>query len=210
LQCYISTTPCVCPMLRLIPMMFSRTRDLNTLRRDGRYCGAHWTQLPAPDLENYLAQASPTGHSWYICGSSNGPSFQGSQSSVTAYSMDGGQTWTARPTLRTCASCAEQPIGRGDSYIASDGSLVGLFAYGSSQQLEMCCALYRLPANSSQWQYLGQVPNSDNGLMYAPARSSAGNGYIWIYGGSTGGYDLSAIIGGTGNATGMFLTAAYS
>jgi hypothetical protein len=120
--------------------------------------------------------------------------------------MDGGHSWTARPMLRTCASCAEQPIGLGDSYIASDGSLVGLFVYGNA----FCCAMYRLPASSSQWQYLGQVGESDNGMMYAPAGSSADSGYIWIYGGSGGGDDLSAVVGGTGNATGMYFTAVYS
>ena len=165
--------------------------------------GIHWTQLPAPELEYYLAQATPTGDSWYICGSSYSRS---RQNQVTACSMDGGQTWTVRPALRTCASCAEQPIGLGDSYIASDGSLVGLFPYGNA----FCCAMYRLPASSSQWQYLGQVAESDNGMMYAPARPSPGSGYIWIYGGSGGGYGLSAIIGGTGNATGVFSTAVYS
>jgi hypothetical protein len=165
--------------------------------------GKHWTQLPAPELEYYLAEASPTGDSWYICGSSYS---RNRQNQVTACSMDGGQTWTARPALRTCASCAEQPIGLGDSYIASDGSLVGLFTPDN----QYCCAMYRLPASSSQWQYLGRVAESDNGMMYAPARSSPGSGYIWIYAGSGGGNDLSAIIGGTGSATGMFFTAVYS
>lgn len=171
--------------------------------------GTHWTELPSPDLNSYLAQATPSSDSWYICGSSSDSGSHGCQSLVTACSLDGGQTWIARPLLRVCDSCAGQPVGFGDSYIARDGSLVGLFPYGNAQQLLMCCARYRLPANSLQWQYLGQAADSNNGLMYAPGPSSASAGYLWAYGGSTGGDDLSATVGQTGNATSFIYTASY-
>ena len=102
--------------------------------------GTQWTVLPSPDLDSYLAQSSPSGDSWYICGSSSESGSQSSQSQETACSLDGGHTWTARPLLRVCDSCAGQPVGFGDSYIARDGSLVGLFPYGNAQQLLICCA----------------------------------------------------------------------
>jgi hypothetical protein len=70
--------------------------------RDG---GAHWTQLPAPSMQTFQAQASPTGHSWYICGATlagtegNQPGAPGTLHRVIACSMDGGITWTPRPAL---------------------------------------------------------------------------------------------------------------
>jgi hypothetical protein len=75
-------------------------------------------------------------------------------------------------------------------------------------QTQRVLALYRLPPNSSQWQYLGLMPTNENALMYAPAPTAGG--VIWTYGGSTlVGNDLSGIIGGTGTSTGVIYTATY-
>jgi hypothetical protein len=171
--------------------------------------GQNWTQLPSPELESYIAAASPTGHFWYICGSTSDAVQESGQSPVTACSGDSGRTWTARPALRACNSCTGQVMVFGDAYIAGDGSLVGLFEYKNTD----VSALYRLPPKSSQWQFLSLVPTGDNGFIYAPSASSpAGSGYFWVYEGGTGGYeyDLSAITGGDAYSTGALATAAYS
>jgi hypothetical protein len=176
--------------------------DTLWISQDG---GKNWTQLPAPELEYYLAAASATGHSWYICGSTSETVQENSKGPVTACSSDSGRTWTARPELRTCNSCPGQTMFPGDAYIAGDGSLVGVFVYKS------VFALYSLPANSSQWQFLSLLPTGDNGLMFAPSASSpADSGYFWVYAGSTIAYYLSASTGGVVNSIGVLSTAAYS
>jgi hypothetical protein len=168
--------------------------------RDG---GAEWAQLSAPSLDGIVARASTTGHSWYICGWS----WAGSPDNIQvrlACSVDGGITWTPRPALRTCQSCEDTKawpyiLSPQYIYIAGNGSLVmeaGPRNYSNSSN-----NLYSLPVNSSHWQYLGPMPQSD-GLLYAPAPTSMGGGpssggYLWGYPGypGVGGIDLSAQIG---------------
>jgi hypothetical protein len=168
--------------------------------------GIHWSELPAPQLNSFTARASGSNHSWYICGWSGGSIPQGNQDLVTACSMDGGKTWSARPVIRTCESCPPHSLIDADGYITSDGSLIGLFGYKDTP----AAALYRLPAHSSQWQYLGHVPNSGWGLIYVSAPSPAVGGYLWsFYGSGANTSDLTTVVIGTGSAAGMFFTSAY-
>jgi hypothetical protein len=119
-----------------------------------------------------VAQASGSNLSWYICGWS----FVTPLNSEMACSMDGGKTWSARPLLRTCETCPPIPFLGARICITSDGSLLAL------DQRYPSWFLYRLPAHSSQWQYLGQLPDEDfdMSLIFAPAPSSAGGGYLWL------------------------------
>jgi hypothetical protein len=169
--------------------------------------GIHWSELPAPQLNFFTAQASGANHSWYICGSMSGSSSNSINELVIACSMDGGKTWSARPAIRTCETCSPQTLVSTDSYITSDGSLVGLFHYQNTSSL----ALYRLPAHSSQWQYLGQMPDGDSGLIYVSAPSSTSGGYLWSFYGYGGSDDfasnLTTLMVGTQSADAMFFTA---
>jgi hypothetical protein len=168
--------------------------------------GIHWSQLPAPQLNFFTAQASGSNHSWYICGWLSGSDPHSVNMLVTACSIDGGKTWSARPAIRTCESCSAQSLDGTDSYITSDGSLVAPFQYQHASSF----ALYRLPPHSSEWQYLGQMPAKDAGagLIYVPALSSAVGGYLWtFYGSRANTSDLTTVIEGSQSAAAMFFTA---
>ena len=137
--------------------------------RDG---GTDWTELSAPPLEDFVAQASATGFSWYIC-AQNWTAVEYAQKLVpenflTECSLNAGKTWSTRPQLETCPSCYALPLDD-SGFIARDGSLVtSQLPFESGQTV----GLYRLPSNSSQWQYLGPLVGS--GLMYAPAKLLGG------------------------------------
>jgi hypothetical protein len=153
--------------------------------------GSDWTELSVPPLENFLAQSSPTGFSWYICGQNWAlveytKEFE-PKNFRTECSLNAGKSWVMRPQLETCPACYAFPLDEG-GFIARDGSLVVMelpFQQGQT------VGLYRLPSNSSQWQYLGPLPGT--GLMYAPAKSSAIAGYLWTFQ-SYGGNGLSSAV----------------
>jgi hypothetical protein len=167
--------------------------------------GIHWSELPAPQLNFFTAQASGSDYSWYICGWLSGSDPHSINDLVTACSMDGGKTWSARPAIRTCETCSPQSLDGTDSYITSDGSLVAPFQYQHASSF----ALYRLPPHSSEWQYLGQMPagGAGAGLIYV---SSASGGVLWSFYGSLGNTsDLTTVIGaGAESASRTFFTAA--
>jgi hypothetical protein len=171
-----------------------------------RDAGTHWTQLPAPLMSGFTARASADGQSWLICGSSRALETSAGRQAMNACSADSGETWTTRPLLRTCEACGE-PLGDGNlesggTYLASDGSLVQV----AEDQTKGTLALYQLPANSSQWQYLGPMPDGDT-VMYAP---TATGGLLWACSaGTVVGSPLDGIIGGAGNSTGVIYTAIY-
>jgi hypothetical protein len=159
-------------------------------------------------MAGFTAQASADGQSWLICGSSRAVETSEGLQAMNACSTDSGETWMTRPLVRTCDSCGD-PLGDGNleaggnTYLAGDGSLVQVAEY----QTRAVLALYRLPANSSQWQYLGFMPGGDSAVMYAP---TATGGLLWSYsGGSAIGSPLDGIIGGTGDSTGVIYTAVY-
>lgn len=173
--------------------------------------GGHWSQLPAPPMEGFIAQVSSDGQSWLICGLST----TGLNDShvALACSMDGGTTWAARPALRTCDSCSDSSVSADGNiyvvtgvYLTGDGSLI----QEDGDQTQPGFALYRLPPHSTQWQYLGPLPADDNALLYAP--SSTSGGVLWTYGGSGGGLfgsDLSGVAGGSGGSPGVLYSATY-
>lgn len=101
--------------------------------------------------------------------------------------FDGGHTWAARLYLCTSAPCSAEGYIEFGETLAADGSVL-LIAPDKSMRL----GLYRLPAHSSQWEYLGSV-NGSNALVYAPI--STGGGVIWLYAGGGSPSNLSGSIG---------------
>ncbi len=159
--------------------------------------GAHWNVLPLPILSDNLSMRAWTvqqpiehGQAWHIC--VNEVTSDGKTTLGIVCTFDGGATWSARPYLCTDAPCA---VGVSSGFAgfgatpAADGSLLFMAPNKASQ-----LGLYRLPAHSTQWEYLGPV-NGSNAFFYAP--TSTGGGVIWLY---AGGVDveanLSGIIGG--------------
>lgn len=157
--------------------------------------GAHWNVLPPPILSGNVSmgawavqQPIEHGQSWRLCFNEMSSDSRSAMGIVCTF--DGGHTWAARPYLCTSAPCsAEGPIGYiefGET-LAADGSVL-LIAPDKSMRL----GLYRLPAHSSQWEYLGSV-NGSNALVYAPI--STGGGVIWLYAGGGSPSNLSGSIG---------------
>jgi hypothetical protein len=84
--------------------------------------------------------------------------------------------------------------------LAADDSIL-VIASDSTYHL----GFYRLPAHSSQWQYLGPVTGA-NAFLYAP---SSDGGVIWLYAGGTYLAHLSGIIGGHQSLPGTLSTATF-
>lgn len=170
--------------------------------------GATWNVLPPPRLSGDLILGAVTvGQStaqqpWRICIRETSPDGRTTMGIVCTF--DGGQTWSVRPYLCANAPCpAGTPLGfAGDGdMLAADDSLLILAPNASSQ-----LGLYRLPAQSNQWEYLGPATGA-NTFFYAP---TAHGGTLWLFaGGVTIQANLSGVIGGHMAIPGMLATAAY-
>jgi hypothetical protein len=53
------------------------------------------------------------------------------------------------------------------------------------------------------------MPDSDSGLIYVSAPSSAAGSYLWSFDGEANISDLITVLVGTQSADAMFFTAAY-
>jgi len=157
--------------------------------------GATWNILPLPRLGGYLNMGAvtvgqPTSQqSWRICVRETSPDGRTIMGIVCTF--DGGQTWSVRPYLCASAPCPTGTsigfAGDGDTLAADDSLLI--LAPNAHSQLGM----YRLPAHSSQWEYLGSA-NGSNAFFYAP---TAHGGMLWLFaGGVTIQANLSGVIGG--------------
>ncbi|HEY7343889.1 MAG TPA: zf-HC2 domain-containing protein [Ktedonobacterales bacterium] len=157
--------------------------------------GAHWKAVPLPTLSAGLGfgsigvqQSTTASQPWHICideVTTDVPAAKRSDAGVIC-TFDGGVTWSIRPTLCTNAPCST----RASQYlewlaIASDGAIL----VGEPDSSDHT-GLYRLPEDSSQWEYLGPV----SGGFFAPT-SSAG-GVVWSFAGGVYMENLSGNIGG--------------
>lgn len=155
--------------------------------------GANWNVLPPPILSGNLSigamtveQPGTNNQPWHICAdevTSGGRTVLG-----LVCTFDSGRTWVARPYLCTNAPCATGVTSGFGATFAADGSIL-MIAPDKAAHL----GLYRLPAHSSQWEYLGSV-NGSNAFFYAP--TSGGGGVIWLYAGGGSPANLSGSIGG--------------
>jgi|GEM_PF-1504547 hypothetical protein len=172
--------------------------------------GAHWKAIPLPTLSAGLGfgsigvqQPTTTSQPWHICideVTTDGPVGKRSDTGVIC-TFDGGVTWSIRPTLCTNAPCSTRAVQYLERFaIASDGALLA-----GAPDSSFHIGLYRLPEDSSQWEYLGPI----SGGFFAPA-SSAG-GVVWSFAGGVYTDNLSGIIGGhLGSLPNVLLsTAAY-
>jgi hypothetical protein len=172
--------------------------------------GAQWKAIPLPTLSAGLGLGSvgvqqPTTRSqpWRICIdelTTDGPAAKRSDVGVIC-TFDGGVTWSIRPTLCTNAPCSTRAIQNLERFtIAPDGALLA-----GAPDTSFHIGLYRLPEDSSQWEYLGPA----SGGFFAPA-SSAG-GVVWSFAGGVYRDNLSGNIGGhLGSLPNVLLsTASY-
>lgn len=171
--------------------------------------GAHWTRVPAPAMRDFTVRPAASGQPWSICGDSY-DSTNAQNPNLLACTSDGGTTWTARPALRlmsacTGSSCAAPIMTQAamGSSLAPDGAVLALGPYGPLkngviQQIQGI-GLYRLPAGSSQWQYLGPLPG--NAYFIAP---TARGGALWSFGGGVHPGTLSGTLGQTSYGSGIF------
>ncbi|HEU4784586.1 MAG TPA: zf-HC2 domain-containing protein, partial [Ktedonobacterales bacterium] len=172
--------------------------------------GARWKAIPLPTLSAGLGfgsigvqQSTTRSQPWRICIdelTTDGPAAKRSDVGVIC-TFDGGVTWSIRPTLCTNAPCSTRAIRYLTGFaIAPDGALLA-----GSPDSSYHDGLYRLPENSSQWEYLGPV----SGGFFAPT-SSAG-GVVWSFAGGAYIDNLSGNIGGhLGSLPNVLLaTAAY-
>lgn len=141
--------------------------------------GAHWSELAqtisqATMLGDFVVQTSSAGAAvpWSICAATNPV---GAHSTALTCSVDGGRTWTQRPSLTLppsessgSAQGASGPIEQVIA-IASDGAV--LETWPDRQHGE---TLYRLPEGASRWESLGSVPQTS--VYYLPG---PGGGLLW-------------------------------
>jgi hypothetical protein len=176
--------------------------------------GAHWSAFPLPNLSNGLhlgngdtffgswavQQPIASGQPWRLC--ANTVSDSGKAPTGVLCTLNGGKTWSVRPYLCASAPCGatDAPGFAGPETLTSDGSLLMLAPDKASH-----LGLYRLPQDSSQWQYLGPMTGD---FFYI---SSARGGVLWQF---AGGIYLGLFSGNIGGHLGslpnvLLATAAY-
>lgn len=169
--------------------------------------GAHWTSLPTPP--NLVANqgfvvAQPQGDApWRVCGLEQSGSGS-AQSGMIGCSLDGGQTWAARPLPALQAPCVtggagclqQQTAGQFESALMPDGALVSVFYAGPNgpnvvQTLSMF-HIFRLPPEADQWQDLGSQPGNALAIISSGAAGTlvgySGGSSLDGYGGSLVGH----------------------
>ena len=171
--------------------------------------GAHWQHLPLPTItgnepyHGFIAQQSTSPGPWRICADYAANEHESIGSIVCTF--DSGRTWTVRRTLCVQNPCTVNPSNTMieiDGALTSDNSiLVGALAPGSNDHF----GLYRLPPDSSQWQYLGPMTG---GIFYI---ASARGGVLWQF---AGGIYLGRFSGDIGGHLGslpsvLLSTASY-
>jgi hypothetical protein len=170
--------------------------------------GAHWKAIPLPTLSAGLGfgsigvqQPTTTSQLWHICFDEVTTNSPVRSDAGVICTFDGGVTWSIRPTLCTNAPCSTRAIQYLEGFaIASDGAILA-----GAPDSSYHAGLYRLPKDSSQWEYLGPA----SGGFFAPT-SSAG-GVVWSFAGGVYMDNLSGNIGGhLGSLPSVLLsTASY-
>lgn len=198
-----STTPTALPTSLGQP---SLDRTLLWRTDDG---GAHWNLFLLPALSNNdgfgalsVQQPIAGGQPWRVC--ADAIAYSSRLPTGIVCTLDGGKTWTVRPYLCASAPCAATPApgfaGLSET-LTADGSLLMLAPDKTSH-----LGLYRLPPDSSQWQYLGPMTGS---IFYI---ASAHGGALWQFAGGVyvGGFFSGDIGGHLGSLPSVLLsTASY-
>ncbi len=186
--------------------------------------GAHWQLLPMPPnlnpLDNALV-AQPRGtDAWKVCGLVNLPNSDPSKvSQRIGCTLDGGQTWSARPLPALYQRCdnganpkclQQQTIGMFGGSLLSDGSLLATFYAGSNDPgVVETYSMYHpflLAPGATHWQDLGSIPSSE---MLALATQPNGTLVSYSGGGSTDGVsgEIVGHLGGDVPNRGVFAIA---
>ncbi len=146
--------------------------DLFYTSTDG---GKTWTQLAVPALDSsgdeWLVAAPLSDQPWQICGTKL-PSSSG-QTNALSCTTDGGQTWRPRPVPTQEQPGSHQLYTVSASFLAltPDGAVLAVTVMTPPDHV------YRLQADSGNWQDLGPDPQATNGtIVYAPTSSG---GIFW-------------------------------
>jgi hypothetical protein len=172
--------------------------------------GTHWTRLSAPTMQDFSVGQPAADQTWQICGY-NSDLQNGQVQNEIECTISGGQSWTARPALRLLYACTPSSICQHgvnvqsmlNLSIAGDGALLSIGPYGPTkdgviQQIQGI-ALYRLPAGSTQWEFVGPIPS--NQLFYV---AHPGSGVLWVYGGGASLDTLGGPLGHTSYGTDIY------
>lgn len=175
--------------------------------------GAHWKRFAVPLPANeallpgigFLVQIPDGNAPWRVCAGYAPPDDLRFLDGIVC-TFDSGQTWSVRPALCKQSPCSAEASRSAPGDIAASWMLAAddsilVIASDSTYHL----GFYRLPAHSSQWQYLGPVTGA-NAFLYAP---SSDGGVIWLYAGGTYLAHLSGIIGGHQSLPGTLSTATF-
>lgn len=163
--------------------------------------GVHWGPLATPDGAATFSVRQPrAGEPWRICGLSALSTPSGPRNLWCT--TDGGHRWALQPGFTVPGECTGTscliPLMLSDVsmlQLADNGDILlrawtGVLRAGATEQLTGI-GLYRLPAGSNRWQFLGPL---DTSLFYV---SSPGSGTLWGYvGDTTVGSRLAGSIGG--------------
>jgi hypothetical protein len=148
--------------------------------RDG---GAHWTQLNTPEsmssnsaMRPYLAWSPGPNKPWTICNTDVGVTADDRSGYFPLFcSFDGGKTWTSRPNINPVVRAENNPQELGRVFaIAGDSSLLANLSNSST------VTIYRLAPGASQWQSLGDTPDTLSVSFLATPGSANPNGdVVW-------------------------------